>query len=392
MPFPLESDTFSISVSKHKAANLRRRECWMYPDAISSLNWSSPFQKDSPVRTTSLSIIAATFSAIPAHAQQPNANPLGADELAVPPSLTLARTPTARNQPETTVGDAGDRDAKPRSIGVELVSGGSYNFRTNLRNGGGDVSIVRAGGEVNMTLPIGRSTNLVINPGLLYSGYDFSRTNAIAPAFDKPWSDMWEFRLGATALLVQDPQWSYILGATIHSSGEQGATLSSTMTYSGIGGVRYAFSDSLALRGGLIVATRLEDHMVFLPLIGIEWRIDDHWTLANTQGRVQSEVGNGLSLGYRFSEDFELRLSGSYAAYQYRLDDAGFNPRGVVDDNRVPVALSADWNITNKCTLLTTLGVNVWQEYEVKDSDGATIRTIQTEPQPFLSFVLNIKF
>lgn len=284
------------------------------------------------------------------------------------------------------------QDAARRTVQFGLDTGASYSFRSDLDDGNGDVSIVRAGGQLDVVFPIGQKSRLAVTPGLLYSGYNFEGATGIAPGFSEPWSDVWEYKLGATAFLVQDSHWSYIFGATIDSQGEQGATFEDTLTYSGIGGARYAFSDSFALTGGLIVSSRLEKNVAFLPLLGIEWKIDDHWTLSNTRSRIQSDVGNGLALEYRFNENYALRLSGSYTSYNFRLDDTGFNPGGVVEDQRVPVALTFEWTLSKHFTLELSGGAAVWQEYEVRNSNGDKLSSIETDAQPFLSAILAISF
>lgn len=301
------------------------------------------------------------------------------------PTVVLAQE-TALEAPKQEEG------VEKRSVDFSLDAGASYNFKSDLDDDSGEVSVVRTGGQLNIAFPIRDRSRLVITPGFLYSGYDFEGANGIAPGFDEPWSDVWEYKLGATAYLVQNAKWSYIVGATIDSHGEQDATFEDTLTYSAIGGARYAFSDTFALTGGLVVGSRLEDSIGVLPLLAFEWLIDDHWSLNSTRGRIQSDLGTGLALGYRFSDSFELRLSGSYTSYNFRLDEDGFNPDGVVSDRRVPVALTAEWKFSPHFVLELSGGAHVWQEYHVKDSDGNKLSTIETDTQPFLSLVLDVKF
>ncbi|MEM9702408.1 MAG: hypothetical protein AAF907_08195, partial [Planctomycetota bacterium] len=101
----------------------------------------------------------------------------------------------------------------------------------------------------------------------------------------------------------------------------------------GFAGARYQFSDDLAVTLGAAVLSQIEDDVLPIPLLGIEWQINDQLRL--------DALGTEATLSYDIFSDADYGTLSTTAtvAYDfrsYRLSgDNSVAPDGVLDDDAV---------------------------------------------------------
>ncbi len=268
----------------------------------------------------------------------------------------------------------------------ELFAG--YQFKTDLENNG-SVSASRAGGQLDVMVPVGEHDRLIIDMAAQATFYSFDNATTLDPTGD-PIGTAEYFALSGRYFHRLAERWGVYAGAGISSSGEPGADFGETLQYGAGFGVTYFFSESLSITPGLFVRTQLEESVLFVPMLNIDWQINEEWRLATIMRAAGTAPG--LSLSYSPSKEWTFAVSASYESRAYRLDDSGSNPGGVFFDRRVPFDVSAKWNFAESASLEATAGVAMWGEFKTRDSSGNEVATEDLDAAPFAGLTLVFRF
>jgi hypothetical protein len=319
------------------------------------------------MRNSTGGLVAALtlIGAAGAHAQE---QPVKPPETAVPSSTS----PTP-----TTPAEAEEEAKRPH---LQLTVRGQHTFEADLKDSAGSVTLDRAGAGLSYRQPIGDRSRLSASFNTEYSWYDFKNATGFAPGFTKPWDDTVQLSASATFSTQATRQWGWYVGAGIDESAETGADFSRGITGGIYGGVSYGFSEKLSVGLGLLLRTRLEGSGEVLPLPYVNWQISEHWSL----GTRSTVVGNGVTLSYQPIEPLTFSLDAAYETRDYRLDDSAAAPRGVARDQRLPIALGVQWNITKMIAVGARVGVDAYQEYTLVNSSSVNVAKVKTDPSVFL--------
>jgi hypothetical protein len=278
-----------------------------------------------------------------------------------------------------------DQSARPeRELLIRLGVEGEYALRSDLRASEGDVQVSRVRADLGVEVPIGERSSFDVSFDNEWSFYDFSNARGFAGA-GEPWDDVWERGIRLRFATEHDESLSWFVGADVAASGEYGADFGDSVTYGGFGGVNYRFSETFFGGIGLFARSRLEDDFFFLPGFVFSWRFAPQWSLSTLTGR-------GLELAYSPSESLKLYLRGSYDSREFRLDDDGPSPDGVGRDRRVPVALGAEWDLSDNVTIGGEVGAYVWQKYKLGDKQGTKVAEYEADPTAFFVLELRVAF
>lgn len=263
---------------------------------------------------------------------------------------------------------------------------GEYTFESDLDDDEGKVSVARAGGAFGFGAPIGDRSRLGFTFQTEYSSYSWDNASSFAQGMNEPWGDGLEHTLLVTLSTQATERWSFVGGGAARSTYEVDAGADDSFTFGGFGAATYKFSETFSLGGGVQVRSQLEDDALVLPLIFIDWKISERWRLGGKAG------GPGVGLFYQASENLTLFLDGDYQTRAYRLDNDGPAPDGVGRDERLQIAIGADWKITNQVRLNARVGAAVYQEYELLDENGVQVTDRQADPAPFVGLELRFDF
>lgn len=289
-------------------------------------------------------------------------------------------------QPDLKTDDEITEARAERKWDAHLRLFGEYLFESDLDDDEGKVSVARAGGSLVVGAPVGDRSRLGFTLQTEYSSYSWDNATSFAQGMDEPWGDGLEHTLLVTLSTQASERWSFVGGGAVRSTYEVGAEADDSFTFGGFGAATYAFSERFSLGGGVQVRTQLEDDVLVLPLIFVDWKISDRWRFGGKAG------GPGLGLFYEATENLTLFLDGDYQTRAYRLDDDGPASDGVGRDERLQIAIGADWKITNQVRLNARVGAAVYQEYELLDEDGVQITDRQADPAPFVGLELRFDF
>lgn len=323
-------------------------------------------------------VLAVLASAAPALAQ-------AADGLESLAALSLAQ-PAA--QPAGQAKEAKGDGERPWRI--SFTPAGEYSTSADLRSTTGDVSIARVGAALGLEVPVGDQSNLAFNLAWQHSWYDWDSATSLG-GVAKPWDDTDEIDFGFRFSSRIDDHWSWFAGLGANSSGEKGADFNDTLTYGGGAGVRYSFSDKLSLTGGLIVRSQLEDSAQVIPILGLDWKFAEKWTLT-TEYKTSIFPAPGLFLKYSPCEAATIALGASYQTHVYRLSDRDAPLDGVGRERRVPVELSIAWKLSPHATITGRAGIVAWQRYRLDTSDGTLIGQNEADPSGIFGLSANFSF
>jgi len=281
-----------------------------------------------------------------------------------------------------------------RRVVVRLPVRGLHYFTTDLDDdeaSTGDVSVSRFGLNPSVEIPVGDVSSLTLSGEFTYSFYDFDGTG-IFDDDNELMADGYEAGLGVQWSSVIGGNWTYFVGGGARMSAEAGADLSEAWTWRGFGGVGYRFSERLVRGGGVAFSSELEDDALVVPVLSASWQISDDWTFAAGGGPASAWRTLGATLTWQASPDLAVSLTGAWDYREFRLDDDGPVPDGVMSDSRVDVILAVNWGVAQGVRLRVEGGVSAWQEYEFVDDDGDEVLDTDSDPTGFVGGGLVFEF
>lgn len=257
----------------------------------------------------------------------------------------------------------------------EFASGG------DMGSSEGEASFYRSGAKLMMSAPMSSKWRLDLSAEHEFTHYEFDGGSSIfEPAGSSQlFEQLHRSSFGATALVSQTEQWSWVVGGQAHFAAEDGAVYDDAFTARGFGGAMYHLSDRFMVGVGVVFASRLEDDLVVFPVPIVEgnWALSEDTTLL-------ASTREGLRLTHAATEDLDLSISLTYRFSEYRLDDDGSVPGGVFEEIQVPLALEAYWRPRPQLTISGGVGAYLYQNYRVDDAGGNEVDDTNVDPTPFI--------
>lgn len=322
----------------------------------------------------------------PATAAQPAPTPPAASA----PAADQPLGPAAQDAPSVRIGE-NTRPTRAEAGGApgltfEVRPNVQYTFEADLDDASGNVSIFRAGAGMGMSAPVGDRARFLLNVDSEWSNYDFSGVNGLLQTGpgDGPIEDAWLVRVAPGLVYQIDENWGVTGGGMIELAWEDDADMSEAATYGGYAGARYSFAPGQSITFGVIAKTQLEDDTQFLPLLGLEWQLNDRMLLEND--------GLGLRLTAVISDQWRASIFGRYEQREYRLNEDALATEGVMSDQRVPVGVSLVWRPNTSVSIRGYAGVIVYQKYEVDDANGNEVGSDETDPAAFMGIFARFAF
>ncbi|CAG0965412.1 hypothetical protein PHYC_00956 [Phycisphaerales bacterium] len=250
---------------------------------------------------------------------------------------------------------------------ASLFLGLQHDFASEFDDAAGDVAITRVGAGLDVSIPLDDRQRFVVAFFNEFSNYEFDDATAIAGTTGEPWDDVLEHYLGVTYRSRVSDHWGVFAGASVDASYQTSADFGDSTTFGGQVGGTYSPNDKVTLGLGILVSTRLEDDVFVIPFPVVNWTISDRWSFHT--GRSH---GRGLRAEVAFTpiEPLTLALGAGVEAREFRLEDTGPIPDGVVRDWRVPVSLVAKWSFSKQVSVQAEVGADVFTNYTVDDSAG----------------------
>ncbi|MCK9175898.1 MAG: hypothetical protein M0O96_11550 [Desulforhopalus sp.] len=204
-----------------------------------------------------------------------------------------------------------------------------------------------------------------------YDAYDFSDGES-GGILGSPWEDIHTLSISSPLRKGIGERWTAFLIPSLRSTGESGADFSKTLTGGGLTGVSCRFGDRLTIGPGLGVFTQLEDSATVFPVLIVNWKITDQFSLETGRG-LAATLGPGLTLSYLATPNLRLAVGGRYEKLRFRLDKTGSAGSGIGEDSSFPIFASCSYNITPKAVVSLMGGVETGGKLKLENNRGYSI-------------------
>jgi len=330
-------------------------------------------------------LVALVLLAAGSAAAQPEAQPPAAPPQ--PPGADASGSPSG---PPSTPREpaSGSRTLLEREgITLSFIGAGEYMFEADLDDSPGDLSVYRAGGGVEVGVPVGDRARF----SMLFFGerswYDFKNATGLVPGTDDPVDETYRLVLRPLLSYQIDERWGVFGAASLSWGAEDGADLADAFTVAAFGGVRYAFSKAFSMSLGVGASTQLEDSTLFIPVIGVDWQINDRTRLSTT-----GVEGLGARLTHGFADEWALIVQGSYESREFRLADDNALSEGAFRERRAPLGVGVVYTPSKTVAVELMGGVVAWEELRFDDRDGNEVSEVNADPAPFVRVMVRIAF
>lgn len=283
-------------------------------------------------------------------------------------------------------------DDPPREASLTLETRGSYSFEADLESTG-DYTVGRAALVLSYDIPVLDRSTLGFSLSTRRSEYDFSGATGLAPG-GEPIGGATAYGLSARFIHPYDRTYAFIGGLSVEWSGEDGADFGDAAVLAGFGAVAWKVNDDLTLTFGIQATDQLEDDVRVLPVIGVEWQLAENLRLTSAEvGQVLADGGGaGLGLVLQSTEDLALIVGAAFTSDEFRLDETGSIPDGVLRDDRVLLGIGARHEPSEAVSLGLGIGAVVWSNIETLDASGSGIGDEDGDPAPFITAHVEIRF
>lgn len=275
-----------------------------------------------------------------------------------------------------------------RKASAALTFSSDHTFSGDFSDSEGDVSVTRGTGNFQMQFPLMERSQLGVAMSYSRWNFDFSDAAAFDTEDGDPWSGINEFDLTTTFSTQLTDKWSGVIGATVKSAYADGADFSDSLTAGGLAGATYKFSDKLSVGAGVVVRTQLEDDVMLLPLITVDWKITDTLSFST----VPSPGRRFLGLTYAPHEQWEFTAGAAFEYIDFRLDDEAPAPEGVGRYRRIPVGGGVTFKASQQVLFSLYGGVMLGQELTLDDIDGDRIEREQIDSAPLIGGSVTFSF
>jgi outer membrane receptor protein involved in Fe transport len=258
---------------------------------------------------------------------------------------------------------------------TSIDSGGQYQANRYFIQGGGSKALTR-------------QWQLGASVGYGADHYNFSGAGGFGGL--DPWDTVHEFRISMPLRYVARDDWSFFGIPSIRFNGESGSSFSDGATVGFLAGAAYRVNESLTIGPGFGVFSEIEDSTNFFPILLIDWRITDHWSL-NTGPGLAASRGPGLQLRWQASPQWAFTLGGRYEKIRFRLDDNGSAPDGVGEVQSTPFFLQVQYMISPGVSISLIGGAEVGGEFRLEDSSGRLLDASEVSTAPFLGITFRAR-
>ncbi len=272
-------------------------------------------------------------------------------------ALLASQAAAQTSEPTEPLAEPADR------LDVVLHAGGTFDLSADFDEG--DVSVSRLNSGIDLIFKLPEDALFILSAESEYSWYDFNDAIGLLAGTDDPLDQTNSFGFGAQIIVPINERWTAFGGGRVRWSYEEDADVSEGLTVAGTAGASYKFDNGFTLGIALYAASRLEDDARFFALPTVDWNINDQWRLKST--------GPKLRLSYSPTDPLTWFAEGGWESREYRLDDNGPAPDGVLRDDRIAVEAGVVWKPNEHFELTAAAGVVVYNEYEFLDSTGTEL-------------------
>lgn len=282
----------------------------------------------------------------------------------------------------------------PGTLTWTIHGGDLYQFNTSIDDGGSfsvNRSFLGAGANYQFTPDLSLDLSIATE----VDTYDFRGGGTFADAAGgTPWTTTVDVTLGSAVRWQIDRAWQVRLAGFLGWSAEHNADFGSSFYGGGIIAGSYTFSRDLTLGGGFLIASRIEDNVLIIPALLVDWRINERLTMTNVRGPVTYPASAGVELIYNIEDSLNFAIGFRYIYRRFRLNDDGPTAvqSGIGSERSFPLWLRLEWEPVRRLRLHLLGGISFGERLELQASNGDLLAKQDVSPAPFVAFFCSFKF
>tara|TARA_R110002110_G_scaffold166675_1_gene367478 strand:+ start:40895 stop:41809 length:915 start_codon:yes stop_codon:yes gene_type:complete len=253
----------------------------------------------------------------------------------------------------------------------------------------GKVSVSRAFVQPSLNYSWDRRNSLSLSIGAGTSNYEFSNGATIEGA--QPWRDIRDFRISVPIRFSAFDKGDVILIPSVRSYAEKGASLDDGRTEGLFAAAGWRFSDRLTLGPGFGWFSELDGGSTLFPIVLINWKVTDRLSIS-TGGGLAATQGPGITMEYRFSDKWQLGLSGRYERVEFALDDSGPARGGIGEDTSLPLLLTLTRTLWPMTTVSVLAGLEFDGEMSIESNNSPRFLKSKVETAPVFGVSFSTRF
>ena len=255
-------------------------------------------------------------------------------------------------------------------------------------NGGGNFSwggaIVQGGLTRQFTSQF--SAGLSLRYG--FESWHFSTPSALGAA--APWSNINRPSIGLDIDYRAGPDLALFVAPQIEWDYESGANADDGQNYGAVVAAIKMFSPTRMLGIGASVFRQIDTTVAF-PIVIVNWKINDKWTLRNPFSAGPAGPA-GVELAYSLTPDWELAGGGTFREYRFRLNSHGPTPDGIGRNQGSPMFARLTRKLGPQDRLDFYVGAVAGGQLRVQNSSGGTVASSDYSLAPLLGATVLVKF
>jgi hypothetical protein len=263
-----------------------------------------------------------------------------------------------------------------------------YQFET-YSDGGGSFSVNRFFIQTGASYAPDFLRNVSLAAGYGFDSFQFSGSTGFAAL--RPWKTVHSFRISAPMRWGFNKRWTLFVLPTVRTALEDGAALKDSFMGGGFAGFTYRFGDRLTIGPGIGVITEIEDTPTVFPVLLIDWKISERFSLSTGRG-MGATMGPGLVLSCKASKKWTVSLGGRIEKLRFRLNSNGPSPGGVGEDRSFPLFAGVTWRFLPMGRISLAGGVELGEEHRLFDPQGNLLAKEYYDPAGFVGLSFSMRF
>lgn len=263
----------------------------------------------------------------------------------------------------------------------------SYLYQLRNDDAGGSVSVERLGMRGGVPL-INKEDNLLAI-GFRYAlhRYDFEDTTA-------DWESVQHMNLGLASRWQVNDDWLWANYAIVGISAENGSDKDQGFNFNYISIAEYKVNERLTLGPGVLVASQVDQDLNVIPIIAINWQMNDEWSFASGPSEVAS-AGANVYFEYTpeaLQDKWMFTTGFSYGSQNFKIADNSFISDGSGEERLASAYLAASYKMDSGVKLSAIAGYHFFQSFSIFDDDGNELSKENLEDAPFFGVTVGFEF
>jgi hypothetical protein len=263
----------------------------------------------------------------------------------------------------------------------------SYLHQLRNDDAGGSVSVDRWG--VRGGLPLINEEDNLLAIGFRYAlhRYDFNDTTA-------DWQAIHHGNLALASRWQVNDDWLWANYAIAGISAEEGSDKGGGFNLNYISIAEYKVNDRLTIGPGVVVTSQVDQDIEVIPIIAIEWKINDEWTFASGPSEVAA-AGANVYFEYTpeaLHEKWMFTTGFSYGSQNFKIASNSTVSDGSGEERLASAYLAASYKMNSGVKLSAIAGYHFFQSYSIYNGGGTELSKEILEDAPFFGVAVGFEF